>query len=418
MSVGGSVMERCMRADRRRGFTLIELLIVISVTAILIALLLPALQSAREAARSAQCKNHLRQFGIALYAWSDTDPGKRLCSGAFDLKRDGDPTLFGWQADVAKVNGANAADMLCPSSELRGTEKLNDMIGGTPTSNGANAPADRLLVGPFNLLILGVDKVEFDGQTFQGLKSLTQAAVRRGVNTNYASSWHMVRGGLLFQVDSVSEVLLADGKDCKDFGRTRGPLSQFQLSSAEIPASSVPLLADAAPGDASEAILSNTIDVDRGMIAGARLGESFNDGPARVTNGGIELIDTDNFGIAQGIPVGNLLPIAFPRSGEAVADVTEFASDPSGVGLVLQDTRDFFAVHNNTCNVLMADGSVKSLDDLNDDGYFNPGFPVTPDFDAETDGYTSNICEVDSFDVFFGVELSRDQIRKQSFETQ
>lgn len=409
-------MNPHMRAGRRSGFTLIELLVVISIIAILMAIVLPALQSAREAARSTQCKNYLRQFGVALYAWSDTDPNRRLCSGAFDLKRDGDPTLYGWQADVLQVNGGLAADMLCPSSEIRGIEKLNDMLGGTATSNGSHAPEDRLLVGPFNLLILGVDEVEFAGQTFQGLNSLTREAVRRGVNTNYASSWHMVRGGLRFRENAVSQQLLADGTDCKDFGRTQGPLTQSQLSSADVPASSVPLLADASPGDVSEAILGSTIDASRGLVAGARLGESFNDGPARVTSGGIELMDTGNFGYSAGIPVGDLLPVAFPLSGQAVTDVTAFAPDPAGVGLALQDTRDFFAVHNNSCNVLMADGSVKTLHDLNGDGYFNPGFPVTPDFDAETDGYTSNICEVDSFDVYFGVELSADQIRKQSFE--
>ncbi len=432
-------MQKTIRlTSKRAGFTLIELLVVISIIAILVALLLPAVQAAREAARNTQCKNNLRQLGIAFHNFAAKDSRGRLSTGQWDFKRDGAMDKWGWVADVVSIKSGKPDQMKCPSNPVRGSEKLNDCLG-VSTSNGARLwvlPPERYNVTEiFDITGQGTATVTIAGANSTTALQATQKLVNQlGMNTNYSGSWHMSRSGLKYATQGTGTssylgVVLsgtyayttttagtATIGGLKEVNNTTGPLTLRMLEGSAVPSNNIPLLGDTAPGDIDEAVLAGDINAE--LTVGVRLGEAANDGPAYWdgTASKVALVAAAD----TGTDVKQFIPLSYPTIGEQVTEAT-YASTAAATGglagkLILQDTRDWFAVHGDKANLLMADGSIKELVDLNGDKFFNPGFPVDPGSSAQTDGYTANICEINSFEVFCGTLLNADVILKGKFE--
>jgi prepilin-type N-terminal cleavage/methylation domain-containing protein/prepilin-type processing-associated H-X9-DG protein len=125
---------------KRQGFTLVELLVVIAIIGILIALLLPAVQAAREAARRMQCSNNLHQLGIALHSYHDA-------RGVFPMNRTG-KTAQNWSA-LAMISPYVEQANMYNRFNFSGYPYTTTIGTGTKYDAGTNQEVSKTVVNVF-----------------------------------------------------------------------------------------------------------------------------------------------------------------------------------------------------------------------------------------------------------------------------
>src|SRR5437773_1481698 len=110
---------------RRQGFTLVELLVVIAIIGVLVALLLPAVQAAREASRRSQCANNLRQIGLALHNYHDVQLTFPINYRPKGTTFQTDYATWSWMQGILPfIEQANIYNVLAPAQEMAVTNNL------------------------------------------------------------------------------------------------------------------------------------------------------------------------------------------------------------------------------------------------------------------------------------------------------
>ncbi len=353
-----STFPRLSSRPSRRGFTLIELLVVIAIIGVLIALLLPAVQAAREAARRAQCTNNLKQIGIGLHNYLDSNGSFPLGGVSTSSSNWGRESCLTWRAlimpQLEQNTVYNALNLgINPSSPANAYDLGAGYTAWITVSNTWLCPSDGM--NGNGLLPLG-SAANPTGQFTQGITPINPST---GTNAtvvsvaNYAGSFGdnyaggPLNGGLPWETPP-NLTTLAPGMVRFGWhgywGTSRGLPGGFTLGTGQ-------LRGFFDYGTAQVATIASVTDGTSNSIMVAEvLPEKTANSAFFVTNGGT---------------AGTTVPInwntnTFPASDPSCLQKWENANAPLGCRFSAA-AKGFKSRHPGGANFLFADGSVHFL---------------------------------------------------------
>lgn len=218
-------------ADRARAFTLVELLVVIGIIALLISILLPALQSARRQANAVKCAAHLREFGNAFHMYSVDNKGwwpvvqhDNYLVGGLKVKGTGNFAAFWWNFVEKYYNKGRLLGVTSTTNENAGDAR-GSLLWGCPAWNGYFTGT----LGEMNRNMPGY------GMSWEVLTTPNYPAPLGGTGTNKAIIVSWLKGKFFRQSQwksSSERCLLADAK-FYSIEQTPAPMNTVYLPGQE-----------------------------------------------------------------------------------------------------------------------------------------------------------------------------------------